>query len=590
MTNPTRLDWVNTKLLAYGFKFVAGDLIDLKVKMTVECLQCQTQRKDFIFRNRTKVGCTECRKSTTSKKLLKVLEPKIVGLGYEISKIAGGLYKSAVDTYFDLRCLVCGTIRVSNYVNLKRYPKCTRCSQIKTIKSKLSRFNYQYINHTSVMYDDKTKFHKVEASCDQGHHVNKLLSGFDKPCLVCNPKENLWREDTISLWLVEQRPHIMLLGYDKNRKRAALQCKLDDYLFVVNWHKFHQALADCAKCKNVAKLTADEIREPYDKLNYEVEVTDDTTSRDSIPTVCPRGHTIETNLIRFRDRGDRCPKCYAQDGASKGEVAFMDWVEAEGYTVNRNDRTQLGGLEIDGYIEEYSLGIEHNGLYHHSLTKKPNVNYHKMKFEKARDKGIQLLQFWEDEFIHKEDILKSMILTKLRSPKIERIHARKCKAVPVPISEARSFLDDNHLQGGYGGKAIGLYYKGELVMVVTYGNHHRGGAKIVLQRLASKKLTLVVGGMSRLISKLPRPLITWSDNRYSTGASYKQAGFILDGELRPDYQYFRNEGRYKYTRYSKQSLKLKPHEKNTGKTEAVLRAEQNYHRIYDAGKKRWFLP
>ena len=136
---------------------------------------------------------------------------------------------------------------------------------------------------------------------------------------------------------------------------------------------------------------------------------------------------------------------------------------------------------------------------------------------------------------------------------------------------------------------MGLYHKDELVMVVTYGRHHRGGNSTVLQRLATKKLTLIVGGMSKLVSKLPRPLITWSDNRYSTGASYEKSGFVFDGELRPDYQYFRNEGRYKYKRYSKQSQKLKPDEKGQGKTEAVLRAEQNFHRIYDAGKKRWRL-
>ena len=584
-----RLVWVNDKLSDYGFKFVTGNLADLKIKMTVECLQCQTPRGGYIFRNRTKVTCSLCRESLTSKKLLEVLKPKIVQLGYEIVTIRGGFYKNAVDSYFDFRCVHCGSPRVSNFRNLTKHPKCVRCLEIKRIKSTITPFGYSYLNHIVVMYDDKTKFHKVKAVCKEGHESYKLLSGFNKPCLMCNPKENMWREDSIVLWLMEHRHHLKLLAYDKKRKRASIQCKLDGYLFVTNWHKFHQAFNDCAKCSKVAKLTAEEIREPYEKENYQVEVTDRTTARDKIPTICPRGHTIETNLIHFRDRGDRCLICYSQNKASKGEIKFMDWIEAEGYEVIRNDRKQLDGLEIDGYMPKHCLGIEHNGLYHHSLTKKPNTNYHKIKFEKAQKKGIRLFQFWEDEFIHKEDILKSMVLVKLKSPQVERIFARKCITAPVPIHEARAFLNENHLQGGYGGQALGLYHKKELVMVVTYGRHHRGGTRTVLQRLASKKKILVVGGMSKLISKLPRPLVTWSDNRYSTGASYQQYGFVLDGELRPDYQYFRNEGRYNYKRYSKQSKKLKTHEKALGKTETVLRAEQNYHRIYDAGKKRWVL-
>ena len=252
-------------------------------------------------------------------------------------------------------------------------------------------------------------------------HVKEVLSGFDKPCLLCNPKENHWREDIIILWFAEHRPHLKLLAYDKKRKRVAVQCQLDNYLFVTNWHQFYNGFSDCAKCKKIARLTAEEIRE-----------------------------------------------CYHQDGASKGEMKFMDWVEEEGYKVIRNDREQLGGQEIDGFIPDHNLGIEHNGLYHHSLTKKTNTSYHKNKFLMAQEKGIHLFQFWEDEFIHKEAILKSMVLAKLNSPKVVRLFARKCVLGSVPMPEARAFLKENHLQGGYGGKALGLFYKGELVMVVTY--------------------------------------------------------------------------------------------------------------------------
>ena len=92
-----------------------------------------------------------------------------------------------------------------------------------------------------------------------------------------------------------------------------------------------------------------------------------------------------------------------------------------------------------------------------------------------------------------------------------------------------------------------------------------------------------------ILRKLNRPLITWSNNRYSDVGLYVKTGWVFQADLPPDYQYFKNYKKYCYERLSKQSLRKTEEERLSGKTESELRVEGGYHRVYDAGKKRWLL-
>jgi hypothetical protein len=133
--------------------------------------------------------------------------------------------------------------------------------------------------------------------------------------------------------------------------------------------------------------------------------------------------------------------------------------------------------------------------------------------------------------------------------------------------------------------AVGLYHQGELVMLITLAAHHRNAEEIVISRVCSKLNTIVVGGFSKLLSQVPlRPLSTWSDNRFSGGRVYESLGFVHDSDLAPDYEYVKGS-----QRFSKQSMRKNLEEKISGKTESVLRTEQGYLKIFDAGKKKWIL-
>lgn len=253
----------------------------------------------------------------------------------------------------------------------------------------------------------------------------------------------------------------------------------------------------------------------------------------------------------------------------------------------RNDRTVLDGLELDFFIPERKLAIEYCGLYWHSDHFERDPSYHYNKLELCSRRGIQLITIFEDEWVSNENVCRSLILSKLGRFE-SRIMARDCELIRPERSDVQKFLTENHLQRTIGNVSefVALVFQDGIVGAAAVGKHHYGGVdKRVLNRLCFKKNHQVVGGGQRLIKALGGPLITWSDNRWSTGTFYERMGFELDDELAPSYSYCRGT-----KRISPKSLRHHlPKEKPDVLTEAEWAAQHGWYRIWDCGKKRWYL-
>lgn len=296
--------------------------------------------------------------------------------------------------------------------------------------------------------------------------------------------------------------------------------------------------------------------------------------------VCPSGHDVKISFRSWFSDKNRCPKCALSRNTSDGEKDLERWVTSLGFETEPGYRI-LDKYMVDIWIPEHNLGIEYNGLYHHAERQR---NYHKIKHDIARSKNIILMQIWEDEWLTKPEIVKSVILSKLPNNNFKTIPARKCKLVKLKIETARLFYEDNHLLGApislrY---TIGLMFEETIVMALTLAKHHRNNSETIISRVCTKVNTSVIGGFAKLLSKCPKPLVTWSDNRYSEGALYEKNGFLKVGDLSPDYQYVKG-----VSRFSKQSLKKAGEEKSSKMTEMELRYEQGYRVLWDAGKIKW---
>lgn len=221
-------------------------------------------------------------------------------------------------------------------------------------------------------------------------------------------------------------------------------------------------------------------------------------------------------------------------------------------------------------------------------------NFHNNLRKLALSRNIRLITVFGDEWTSRNSQVKNFLKSVLGREGIN-VAARKCNLQEISVSEARNFMERYHIQGEHWGTIyhIGAFYEGELVGVMTLSRHHRDASQTILDRLCFKDGVNVQGGSSRLFKRcleyckanqIPR-LISWSDNRWSTGRVYEALGFILGEEVRPDYSYVRaSEPSY---RLSKQSQKKSCTKCPEGMTEQEWSLQNGLHRIFDCGKKKW---
>ena len=141
-----------------------------------------------------------------------------------------------------------------------------------------------------------------------------------------------------------------------------------------------------------------------------------------------------------------CLKCYANKSTGEEEIGeFISRLVGKENVVFRS-RAVLPNTELDIYIPCKKISIEYNGIYWHSSAMK-HKNYHLFKTEACESRGIKLIQIFEDEYVNHKDIVLSKLKHILHKSEGERIWARKCTIEEISMAEAKSFLDNNHIQG-----------------------------------------------------------------------------------------------------------------------------------------------
>jgi hypothetical protein len=305
----------------------------------------------------------------------------------------------------------------------------------------------------------------------------------------------------------------------------------------------------------------------------------------------------------FNKHENICTKCNPiSENASILENEIRDFInnKLNIKTIIKNIPILKNKQEIDIYLPDYKLGIEFNGLYWHSELFK-DKNYHLNKTVECEKQGIQLLHIFEDEWIHKKEIIKSIIKSKLGIIE-NKIFARKCQIKEINDNELiHSFLDNNHLQGFVGSNIkIGLFYNNELVSIMTFekmriglGNHENNKNYYNLNRFCNKLNTKITGGASKLLKYFintyqPENIISFADRRYSQGNLYKQLGFQLISVNEPTYTYFNINEKLRQHRFNFRKgniIKLKNYDKNKSISENIL--DNKIYKIYDCGNMKF---
>jgi len=467
--------------------------------------------------------------------------------------------------------------KVYHYIHdLKENIKCKRDGCDNLVKFKNSNFGYyDYCSTSCISRDSKIKELKEKNSLEK--------FGTKAPAMNVEIKNKMIKTN------IEKYGHNCPIQND-NIKNKSKETLLKNY-GVDNPNKSPDIIL-----KRV-KSYSDNLKKKYLRIYENIGLKDIDYEKKKMYFTCDKGHDFEIDLDLFHNRKRTqtflCTICNPIDFHISGqEILLQDFIKSNyNNEISFNNRETLKPYEIDVYIPELKLAFEFNGLFYH-CEKNVENNYHVKKTELAESKGIKMIQIYEDDWLHKQEIVKSRILNLLG--KSDKIYARNCDLKEISDNFiVRDFLDKNHIQGFIGSKIkIGLFYKNELVSLMTFGNlrksmgsNNKIGTYEML-RLCTKLGINVIGGASKLFKYFikkydPKSIISYADRSWSNGDIYRKLGFSLIGKTQPNYYYIINkERRYRFL-FRKDILIKQGFDKN--KTEKEIMLERKIYRIYDSG-------
>lgn len=287
-----------------------------------------------------------------------------------------------------------------------------------------------------------------------------------------------------------------------------------------------------------------------------------------------------------------CKICYpVTTGSSLGEKELVDYIKNTlGLEIIENTKDIISPKEIDIFIPSLNVGIEYNGLYWHS-EKKVNKTYHQDKFLLCKEKGIKLIQIFEDEWIYKQEIVKQRLAHILQKSK-KICYARQCIIKEVNSADYKAFIEKYHLQGYVpSSKIIGAHFSGQLVAVMSFGVGRSISKNKEIELLRFATIGNIPGIAGKLFSNFvktenPSSVFSYCDLRWGNGTVYSQIGMKFNKITIPGYCYSRDgitrQHRYNFTKYK---LVKEGYEKSL--TETEIMNSRGYYKIYDAGNYKF---
>ena len=306
--------------------------------------------------------------------------------------------------------------------------------------------------------------------------------------------------------------------------------------------------------------------------------------------------------LRYKRNVEVCTICNPLNGNNTSylEKELLNFIK-NNYSgkIIENSKGIIPPYELDIYLPDLGLSFEFNGLYWHNELNKPS-NYHRLKTDMCLDKNIQLIHIYEDDWVYKQDIVKSMIMNKLNMTR-NKIFARKCEIMEITDNKlVKNFLDNNHIQGFVNSVVkIGLFYNNEVVSLMTFGklrkpmnSTSKNYKNFEMLRFCNRVDTNVIGGASKLFTYFiknynPETVVSYADRGYSNGNLYLKLGFRLEHTTVPNYYYIIDKIRKHRFGFRKDRLIKDGYCPN--KTEHEIMVERGYYKIYNSGNYKFIF-
>jgi len=522
----------------------------------------------------------------------------------------------------------CDNCKTQKYIEFRTYYKitnkltdkyyCKKCSYIKNKKTnlikygvehpmknqdivnKILRTNNERYGENSASKLDKTKKKQektnlIKYGCKSPLQNKKIQQKYKKTMVekygVEYPIQNTNIKETIKETNLER------YGYDNPMKNTIIHNKMKNTMLMK--YGYDNPMKDKSQIDKINKTKSINLIKKFPSI---INVDYD---KKTLTMVCDNGHNhifkIDINVFQNRKSINTIICNICNNGVSSGlEIQLTNFIK-KNYKeeIVENDRKILNGKELDIYLPRLKLAFEFNGVYWHNELHKPN-DYHNIKTNLCLEKDIQLIHIYEDDWIYKQGIIKSMILNKLKVNPI-KIYGRKTKVRGITDNKlVRSFLNNNHIQGFVGSKVkLGLFFEDELVSLMTFGglrqsmnSKSKSDNDYEMLRFCNKLNTNVLGGASKLFKYFirnynPESVASYADRSYSNGNLYKQLGFELNHITKPNYYYVIDGIKHYRFGFRKDILIKEGYDSN--KTEHDIMLERKIYRIYNSGNYKFLF-
>lgn len=256
-------------------------------------------------------------------------------------------------------------------------------------------------------------------------------------------------------------------------------------------------------------------------------------------------HTWVSTVNNRVHNGSGCGRCWATDKVSRGEREVAEFLsDVLGFGIKQSVRGALydARAELDITIPTLSVAVEYNGAYFHSTALRPDATQrHHRKWQQCVDKGIVLIQVWDDDWRDRRPVIEHLLRMKLGRG--ETLPDTDTNAVTLVREEAASFLNRHHVKGNsdstwYAGVRTA---DGTLVAVLA-ARPTRAKNTVEITRYAASHVidagfAACVEHIKTLVPERVNRLTIHADLEFSTGELYEGAGFTSASDTPPDFRY-----------------------------------------------------
>lgn len=500
------------------------DYVNSMVPVPCRCLVCSHESRSLLGNLLRGHGCAKCGivknaeekkfdesmfnaacSELESSKKIKILEP----------------FESFVSAQTKMKavCLVCGSELMYKLANRNRVG-CGYCA--KKIPMNETQYNAfvaaqkeRGFSVKTLFRDYKNKDSILDASCDKcGFEFQRTKEMLEKrkSCPLCGfgkatDKERvaalIVRSEKIGLRLLDKIPDNCTM-----RSRFRFACDKCGHVIERSLMSLRQG-SGCKICAKSDGFTEEQFNDAKNKIvtDRKIEILTpyseyrrNSQKLECLCLVC--GGKLYTPTMNSLQRGFGCIECKKKLTASKQEQEIAEAVSAiiPDVVIERNTRGELNGLEIDVYLPEFRVGIEHSGAYWHSEERRGRL-YHQRKSTEAIRAGISLFQIFDDEWRDRRE----QVVQLLRDALVHKpsINALECEVLVTwqDRGDIIEFFDKYHVDGWAPCLlAVSLLLGGEVVYSVSFRNPRNkkySGRLEVLRECVSENVH-VVGGTEKV--------------------------------------------------------------------------------------------